>query len=126
MSLCPFTRQLLCQLWIHVAIVLLAARHILGLVALQRVYVEHGAQTASVRPGNALDTDVKLSTIGGMCVAGVVSRLVDLGWVGTNKAVANLRLVAPLHEIGPDANALLVVVRQARWTLVLGGLSVPA
>lgn len=59
-------------------------------------------------------------------MAGVVSRLVDLGWVGTNKAVANLRLVAPLHEIGPDANALLVVVRQARWTLVLGGLSVPA
>ena len=59
-------------------------------------------------------------------MASVVSRLVYLGWVWTHKPVADLGLVTALDQIGPDADALLVVVGQTWRALVLGGLAVPA
>lgn len=61
-----------------------------------------------------------------MRVTSVVARLVHFGGIGTHEAVAHLRLVAAFHEIGPDADSLLVVVGQTWRTLVLGGLAVPA
>lgn len=61
-----------------------------------------------------------------MCVASVVAGLVGLGWVRTDEAVRDLRLVAAVDEVSPDANALLVVIGEAWGALVLGGLAVPA
>lgn len=59
-------------------------------------------------------------------MAGIVAWLIDLSGIGTNEAIADLGLIAALDQIGPDANALLVVVGQTRWTLVLGRFAVPA
>jgi len=126
LALGALARQLLCQLGVHVAVVLLAAGHIFWLVALERVYVEDGAKAATVWARNALNANVKLATVGGVGVPGVVAGLVHLGGIWAHEAVANLGLVAPLHQVGPNANALLVVVGQAGRTLVLGGLAVPA
>lgn len=89
--------QLFGQLWVQVAVVLFAAGHIFWLVALKRVDVEHSAETATIGSRHALDANVKLATVGGMRVASVVARLVDLGRVRANKAVADLRLVAPVN-----------------------------
>lgn len=119
-------RQLFRELGVQLAVVLFAAAHVFGLVALQRVHVEHRAEAAAVRPRHALDADVKLAAVGGVRVPGVVARLVHLGRVGTHEAVADLGLVAALDQVGPDADALLVVVGEAGRALVLGRLAVPA
>lgn len=118
--------QLLGQLGLQIAVVLFAAGYVLRLVALERVDVEDGAEAAAVGARDALYTDVELAAVGGVGVAGVVPRLVDLARVRTDEAVADLGLVAALDQIGPDADTLLVVVSQAGWALVLGSLTVPA
>lgn len=59
-------------------------------------------------------------------MARVVARLVHFGGIWTDEAVAHFRLVAALDQVGPDADALLVVVGEAWRALVLGGLAVPA
>lgn len=88
--------QLLGQLGLQVAVVLLAAGHIFGLVALERVDVEDGAQAAAVGARHALYADVELAAVGGVGVAGVVTRLVDLARVGADEAVAHFGLIAAL------------------------------
>lgn len=93
---------------------------------MQRVNIEHCADTATVWPSYALNADVEFAAICWVGVAGIVSRLVGLSRVGTNEAVAHLRLVATVNVIGPDANTVLIIIGQAGGTLVLGGLAVPA
>lgn len=43
LALGALARQLLGQLWVHVAVVLFAAGNVFWLVTLQRVHIEHGA-----------------------------------------------------------------------------------
>lgn len=59
-------------------------------------------------------------------MSGVVSRLVRLRRVGTDEAVAHLRLVTPLHVIGPDADPLVIVVGEAGRALISARFAVPA
>lgn len=103
-------RLLLRRLGVQVAVIFLTARYIFGLITLQRVNIEHGAQRAAVWSSHALNANIELATVGGVGVSGVVARLVDLRGVGANEAVAHLALVASVHQIGPNANTLLVIV----------------
>lgn len=56
----------------------------------------------------------------------VVTWLVNLGRVRADESIAHLRLVASLDKVGPNTDALLVIIGKARRTFVLGCLSVPA
>lgn len=118
--------QFLGQLGVQVAVVLFATRYAFGLVALERVNVEYGAEAAAVGPGNAVDANVELATICWVGVPGVVARLVHLSGVGAHEAVAHLGLLAAFDQVGPNADTLLRVVGEAGRALVLGGLAVPA
>lgn len=102
--------ELLGGLGIDLAVVLLAAGHILGLVALQRLDVEDVAERAAVGARHGLDAHVELSAVCGcewemlvrcdttfdnavtcgVSVTSVVSRLVGLGKVGAHEALSNL------------------------------------
>lgn len=121
-----FAGQLLGQFRVQVTVVFLAARHVLWLVALERVDVEDGSNAAAVGPSDALDADVEFAAVGRVGVARVVARLVGLGGIGTDEAVAHLGLVATINVVGPDANSVLGIVGQAGGTLVTRRLAVPA
>lgn len=118
--------RLLERLHVQVAVVVFTALDILGVVALERVHVEDGAEAAAVRPGLSFDADVKLAAVRGVRVAREHSGLLHVGGVGADEPFGDFALVAAVHQVGPDAHALVVVVRESRRALVPRALAVPA
>lgn len=120
------TLGLLKSLHIKISVIVFTSGNVLWLIALEAVYVEDCPKTAPVGPGSAFNADVELPAVCGVSVSAVETRLVDIRGVGAHESFGYFELVAPLYEIGPHAHPLFRVVCEAWWTLIAGGLSVPA
>jgi hypothetical protein len=86
--------KLLCELsgglGVDVSIVLLASGDILGVVTLKSLNVEDITERASIRTGNTFDAHVEFTAIGGMGMAGIVTRLFHFSGIRAHETFGNL------------------------------------
>lgn len=69
-----------------ITVIVLTAGHVLWVITLQSFHVEHIAERTAVWPGYSFNTNIELSTVGRVCMASVVTRLVHFRRIGTDKS----------------------------------------